>query len=138
MTIALSTVDGQRLGHLGETRQFALTDVDPSRQTIIRSGVIAAPSHAPGSFPGWLREHNVKVLITAGIGPRALDNLDYHGIETRIGPPGALAESLAADWLAGRFTLRDNGCDQRVGAPAGHACRLSSDLERQRSWRPFI
>ena len=126
MTIALSIIDGQRLGHLGEARQFALLDLDPSSQAIIRSRVTTAPPHEPGSFPRWLREQNVQVLITAGIGQRALDNLTHHGIEVRIGQAGAPMKTLVAAWLAGQLlSCPPNGCDHQHGEAAGHECRLS-------------
>lgn len=129
MIIAISIVEGQRLAHLGEARQFALVEVDPENHTTIYSQVIAAPPHEPGSFPHWLREQGVRVIIAAGIGQRALDNLNYHGIEVRKGQLGASVESLAAAWLAGRLTRMSNGCDHQHGEAAGHECRLSDYLE---------
>lgn len=133
MTIALSIIDGQRLGHLGEARQFALLDLDPSSQAIIRSRVTTAPPHEPGSFPRWLREQNVQVLITAGIGQRALDNLTHHGIEVRIGQTGAPMKTQVAAWLAGQLICPPNGCVHRHGEAAGHECRLSDYLENHQA-----
>ena len=128
MTIALSIIDGQWLCHLGEARQFALVEIDPPNRAVLRSQIITAPLHEPGSFPRRLREQNVQVLITAGIGQRARDNLNHHGIEVRFGQPGALPDSLADDWMAGRFTSVPNGCDQQPGEMASHECRLSDYL----------
>lgn len=94
LKIAIPFVDGCRLGHLGEARQFALVEVNPQNRTVARTQVIEAPPHQPGSFPRWLREQNVRVLIAADIGQRALDNLNHHGVDVRLGQPGAPAESL--------------------------------------------
>ncbi|HUZ06674.1 MAG TPA: NifB/NifX family molybdenum-iron cluster-binding protein [Candidatus Paceibacterota bacterium] len=129
VTVAISIIEGQRLGHLGEARQFALLEVDPQSRAIIRSQVVNAPPHAPGSFPGWLRERDVRAVIVAGIGQRALDNLNHHGIEVRIGGAGGTAESLVAGWLTGQPSRLPNGCVHRRGETADHECQLAACLE---------
>jgi ATP-binding protein involved in chromosome partitioning len=129
VTIAISLVESRRLGHLGEARQFALVEVDTPSRAIVRSRVVEAPPHQPGSFPRWLREQGAQVVIAAGLGQRALDNLNHHGVEVRIGQPGAPAESLVAAWLAGQLTRPSNGCAHQHGEAAGHECRLSDYLE---------
>jgi predicted Fe-Mo cluster-binding NifX family protein len=115
---------------LGEARQFALLEVDSQSRAILRSQVVKAPPHASGSFPGWLLERDVQVAIVAGIGQRALDNLNHHGIEVRIGESGATAESLVADWLTGQPSRLPNGCVPRRGETADRECRLAAYLER--------
>jgi ATP-binding protein involved in chromosome partitioning len=131
VTVAISIVEGQRLGHLGEARHFVLVEVEPRNRAVIRSQVVAAPSHEPGSFPRWLREQGAQVMITAGLGQRALDNLNHHGVEVRVGQPGVPAESLVAAWLAGHLTRPSNGCAHQHGEAAGHECRLSDYLEER-------
>ena len=131
MTIAISVGAEQRLAHLGEARQFALVEVNPQNRAVVRSQVIAAPPHEPGSFPRWLREQGVQALIAAGIGQRALDNLNHHGIEVRTGQSGASLESLVAAWLAGQLTRTVNGCAHQHGGAVGPECRLSDYLEER-------
>jgi predicted Fe-Mo cluster-binding NifX family protein len=70
-----------------------------SGRKILRSRVAAPPPHEPGSFPRWLRERGVQVIIVGSIGQRALDNLLHQGIEVRTGRPGATVEILLADYL---------------------------------------
>ena len=132
VTIAISTVDDGRLGHLGETRQFVLVEADPQSRAVLRSHVAEAPLHEPGSFPRWLREKSARVVIVAGIGQRALDNLVYHGIEVRAGAAGALVTELVAGYFAGRLPRTLHGCD-RQHSPAAPAreCQLAGFLEKQ-------
>jgi ATP-binding protein involved in chromosome partitioning len=104
-------------------------EVDPENRATIRSQVVEAPPHEPGSFPRWLRQQNAQVLITAGIGQRALDNLNHHSIEVRIGQPGASVKSLVAAWLAGQLARPPSGCAQQHGEAAVHECRLSEYLD---------
>jgi predicted Fe-Mo cluster-binding NifX family protein len=81
VTSVISVGADEQLGHFGEARWFVLVEVDSSSRAILCSRVVEAPPHEPGSFPRWLREQGVQVLITAGIEQRALDNLHHHGIE---------------------------------------------------------
>jgi ATP-binding protein involved in chromosome partitioning len=129
LKIAIPVVDGRLLGHLGEARQFALVEVNPQTRTVVRSQVIEAPPHEPGSFPRWLREQGVQVAIAADIGQRALDNLNHHDIEVRIGRAGASAKSLVTGWLAGQFSQMPKGCAQQHGEMTGHECQLSDYLK---------
>jgi predicted Fe-Mo cluster-binding NifX family protein len=69
------------------------------------------------------------VVIAAGIGQRALNNLNHHGIEVRIGQPGRSVESVAAAWLAGQLASLPNSCAHLHGAVTGHECRLCDYLE---------
>ncbi len=129
LKIAIPIVDGRLYGHFGDSRHFALVEAHLQSRAIIRTQTVEAPPHKPGSFPHWLREQGVQVLIAAGIGQRALDNLTHHGIEVRIGQAGAPVESLVAAWLAGQLTRMPNGCDHQHGKAAGHECRLSDYLK---------
>jgi predicted Fe-Mo cluster-binding NifX family protein len=72
------------------------------------------------------------VVIVAGIGQRALDNLVYHGVEVQVGPSGAPVTELVAGYFAGRLPRALEGCEQQHGpaAPA-HECQLAPSLEQQ-------
>ena len=132
LKIAIPVVDGRLLGHLGETKQFALVEADPRSRVVVRTQIVAAPAHEPGSFPRWLREQGVQVLIVGrkGIGQRALDNLIHHGIEVRGGRPGTPVEALVAASLGGRLLRMQEGCDHQHDTAAGEReCPLADYLK---------
>ena len=110
LKIALPVADGRLHGHFGGSTHFALVEVDDERRTILSLTKVAAPPHAPGLFPRWLREQGVKVVIAGGIGRRALDLFAQQGIDVRAGQPGALVEELVAGYLAGALTATPEGC----------------------------
>jgi predicted Fe-Mo cluster-binding NifX family protein len=129
LKIAIPIAEGRLPAHFGEAKQFALAEADLSGRKILRSRVVAAPPHEPGSFPRWLREQGVQVMIVGSIGRRALDNLLHHGIEVKTGRPGATVEILLADYLGGKLSPMQDGCDHQHGQTAEtYECRLADYL----------
>jgi len=132
LKIAIPVVDGRLLGHFGESKHFALVEADRQSRVIVCTQIVEAPPHEPGSFPRWLRERGVHVLIVGrnGIGQRALDNLVHHGFEVRAGRSGTPAEALVVACLGGQLHQIQEGCNHqhsqanRLQATAPHECRL--------------
>jgi len=132
--IAIPVADGRLSGHFGETKSFAVQEADRQSRAIVRTQILAAPPHEPGSLPRWLREQGVQILIVGenGIGRRALDYLVHHGIEVFAGKPGTPVELLIAAVLEGRLPRMREGCDEpREPADKAHDCRLAAYFERQ-------
>ena len=132
LKIAVPVVDGRLLGHFGESKHFALVEADRQSRVIVCTQIVEAPPHEPGSFPRWLRDRSVKVLIVGrnGIGQRALDNLVHHEIEVRAGRCGTPVEALVVAYLGGHLPQIQEGCDHRHDPAAkAHECRLSAYLE---------
>ncbi len=111
MKIAIPHENGRLHGHFGGCCEFALVEVDPEKKVALRSEILPAPEHQPGTFPRWLREQGVEVVIAGGIGRRALANFAHHGITVRAGPPDAPVEELVQAYLKGDLTSTPDGCE---------------------------
>jgi predicted Fe-Mo cluster-binding NifX family protein len=134
LKIAIPVIDGRLLGHFGESKQFTLVEADRHSRVIVCTQIVEAPPHEPGSFPRWLREQGVQVLIVGrnGIGQRALDNLVHHGIEVRAGRPSTRIEALVVACLGGQLPRLQEGCDYHHDSAAGeHECPLADYLKGQ-------
>lgn len=132
LKIAVPVVDGRLLGHFGESKHFAVVEVDSRNRIIVCTQIVEAPPHEPGSFPRWLREQGVQFLIVGrnGIGQRALDNLVHHEIEVRAGRSGTPVEALVVACLGGQLPQIQEGCDhQHDPVVKAHDCRLATYLE---------
>lgn len=132
LKIAIPVVDGRLLGHFGESQLFALIEADRQSRIIVCTQIVEAPPHEPGSFPRWLREQGVQVLIVArnGIGQRALDNLIHHGIEVRAGRPSTPMEALVVAYLGGQLSRMQEGCDYHHDSTAiERECPLADYLK---------
>lgn len=134
LKIAMPVVNGSLLGHLGAAKQFALVEAGQESRVVVRKQIITAPTHEPGSFPRWLRERGVQVLIVGhkGIGQRALDNLIHYGVEVLGGRPGVPVDGLVVACLGGQLPRIQEDCGhQRDTTTDAHECQLAVFLKRQ-------
>ncbi|MGB7769437.1 MAG: NifB/NifX family molybdenum-iron cluster-binding protein [Verrucomicrobiia bacterium] len=120
MTIAIPTTEGRLHEHFGGSTQFALAQTDPAQRKILGIRTLAAPPHAPGRFPRWLREQGANVVIAGGIGRRALALFAEQGITVRAGQSGATVEELANAWLNGRLVNAPESCSHHQDDAGGH------------------
>ena len=54
-----------------------------------------ALSHRPGVLPGWLSEQGVDLVVSGGMGRRAIALFEERGVQVRTGARGAVGEAIA-------------------------------------------
>jgi predicted Fe-Mo cluster-binding NifX family protein len=111
MKIAIPLADGKLTMHFGHCQRFALMEVDPAEKKILGREDLDPPPHQPGVFPSWLARQGAEVIIAGGMGRRAQELFQGHGIRVVIGAPVETPERLAADYLAGSLQTGENICD---------------------------
>ena len=100
MRIAISaeTNDGLESAvahHFGRCPYFALVDLDGNDVQAIE--VIDNPfyaSHQPGQVPAFIREQNANVMLSGGMGRRAIDFFQQMGIQAATGVSGTVRNAL--------------------------------------------
>jgi predicted Fe-Mo cluster-binding NifX family protein len=97
--------------HFGHCTAFALYEVDEARQEVSAKVMLEAPPHEPGVLPRWLHEHGADVVISGGMGRRALDLFAQQGIRVVVGAGPELADAVVAAYLAGTLRAGANVCD---------------------------
>jgi len=102
MRIAIPLTNPQTALHAGRAARFALLDIDPTENTILRREDIDAPPHEPGRVPHWLAEHGVDVVIAAGLGRNAIQLFTALGIHVVLGEAVDSPEVLVNAYLATR------------------------------------
>lgn len=98
-----STIDG----HFGKTEEFmifTIKDVD-----VIAITHITPPPHAPGVIPAFLAENDVDVVITGGMGRKAIELFDAAGIDVILGAKGRVDVNLN-EYLGGFLSSHGNIC----------------------------
>lgn len=110
MKIAIPVENGRLNAHFGNSREFAIVEVDANAKTILHSETLPAPKHEPGAFPRWLHSLGVQVIIAGGIGQRALTLFDQQGINVVAGQPNELSGKLVEAYLSGGVTAKPEGC----------------------------
>jgi predicted Fe-Mo cluster-binding NifX family protein len=81
--------------HFGRCPYFAIIDLEG--REIIAIQVIDNPfynGHQPGQVPGFIHQQNANVMLSGGMGGRAIQFFQQYGIETATGATGTVRQSL--------------------------------------------
>ncbi len=111
MRIAIPLQDGVLSAHFGRCQAYAFIDTNPETKALTRQTVITSPPHQPGALPVWVAEHGADVVITGGMGPRAIELFQQHGVDVVLGAPSDEPEKVAEAYLRGDLTTTENVCD---------------------------
>ena len=100
--IAISTLDNKGLGslvseHFGHCAYFTLAEIEDNR--ILSFKTIDNPyagHHAPGQIPEFIHQQGATVMLTGGMGHRAVAFFEQYGIETVTGAAGTVLQAVQA------------------------------------------
>ncbi|MBN1230558.1 MAG: NifB/NifX family molybdenum-iron cluster-binding protein [Anaerolineales bacterium] len=100
MKIAFSAADDKGLDssmshHFGRCPFYVLVDVDGETVTNVKT--IKNPfsqDHQPGMVPQFIFEQHANVMVTGGMGRRAIDFFSIQKIEVATGADGLVREAL--------------------------------------------
>ncbi len=107
--IAISVDDSNGLSsvcspHFGRCPYFALVDVEGcDAQAIEMVPNPYYPNHEPGQVPGFVHSHGAQVMLTGGMGGRAIAFFQQYGIEPVTGATGTVRHALEA-YLGGSLS----------------------------------
>ena len=88
-------LDSQVAQHFGHAPYFILVDIENGAVTATRD--IANPfaeAHQPGQIPDFIKEQQVEVMLSGGMGGRAIEFFTQAGIRTATGASGTVRASL--------------------------------------------
>ncbi|HMB00705.1 MAG TPA: iron-sulfur cluster carrier protein MrpORP [Spirochaetota bacterium] len=111
MRIAIPLTDGKLALHFGHCEQFALIEANEQTREITDEKIITAPAHQPGLLPGWLAEKNIEVVITGGMGQRAVNMFTQNNIKVITGAPAGSPREIVTAYLQDKLQTEDNRCD---------------------------
>ena len=96
-------LEGVMAHHFGRCPYYAFVDVEDGQVKGVE--VVSNPyygQHAPGVVPDFIHSQGAKVMITGGMGSRAVAFFDQYGIEVITGASGTVRYALDA-YLQGRL-----------------------------------
>jgi len=88
-------LDGVVAPHFGRCPYYTFVDVE-GRQ-VLDVKVVSNPfynQHAPGQVPAFIREHGAHVMLSGGMGSRAMAFFEQFGIEAVTGASGTVRHAL--------------------------------------------
>ncbi len=89
-------LDAQVSPHFGRCPYFVLAEIEEGKVQAVES--IANPhypNHEPGEIPGFIHGIGADVMLSGGMGGRAVAFFRQYGIEPATGASGTVSESLA-------------------------------------------
>jgi predicted Fe-Mo cluster-binding NifX family protein len=100
MRVAISADDSNGLDsvispHFGRCPYFVLVDLEEREVTAVEA--ISNPfytQHQPGQVPGFVHGHGADVMLTGGMGGRAIAFFQQYGIEPVTGAYGTVRNAL--------------------------------------------
>lgn len=100
MRIAISAEDTNGLDsvvspHFGRCPYYILVDVEDQEVKAVQA--VDNPyygQHSPGAVPGFIHSQGVDVMLTGGMGPRAIGFFEQYGIEAVTGASGTVRHAL--------------------------------------------
>jgi len=108
MRVAISAGDRNGLDsvvspHFGRCPYYVLVDLDG--RDVSQVEAVANPyydHHQPGQVPGFIRDQGAGVMLTGGMGRRAISFFQQYGIEAVTGAAGSVRRALE-QYLGGRL-----------------------------------
>ncbi len=111
MKIAIPIVKEQVSLHFGHCEQFAVFQIDDDSNKIIYRSNYTPPAHEPGVLPKWLHGLGVDVIISGGMGQRALQLFVENNIKVVTGAQSGKLEDIVRDYLKNELVTGQNICD---------------------------
>ncbi|MBM7853961.1 putative Fe-Mo cluster-binding NifX family protein [Desulfohalotomaculum tongense] len=109
MKIAMPVENGQVNPHFGTSREFAVLELKEGK--VVDKKIISAEGlqHNHGGLAGLIRNEQVDVVITGGIGGHMLEALQQMGLKVVPGAAGEIT-AVAEAYAAGTLATRPNVC----------------------------
>ena len=122
MKIAVPLQNGRFCSHFGGAEEFALYGIDPFDRSIASRRSDTPPEHGRGVYPMWLRRQGATAVLAGGMGPRAVEILQRHGIEVVLGVEGDDPDVLVRGYLDGTLETTGQPCHEHGfhGCGTGH------------------
>ncbi|HAP93729.1 MAG TPA: dinitrogenase iron-molybdenum cofactor [Desulfotomaculum sp.] len=107
--IAVASENGKVTEHFGHCENFMIFDTENNQ--ITKDETIANPGHRPGFLPSFLNDMGVNVIISGGMGGRAIEIFNEKGIEVIVGASGA-AKAAVTSYLQGALKSTGSVCHE--------------------------
>ena len=110
MKFAIPTVNGKLCEHFGHCEKFAI--IETKENQIISENLVTPPSdHQTGVYPQFLAQLNVDVIISGGMGQKAIDAFNKNKIKVFAGVNSDSPVKLVVNYLNNQLAGGMNLCD---------------------------
>ncbi len=98
--------------HFGKAKYFTFVDVNEVGELVaIDVEEVDFEGHAPGQIPSWIKSKGADVVLTGGMGHRAIDFFNSLGIKVITGVSGAVKD-VVKNFVEGRLKEQAEPCKE--------------------------
>ncbi len=109
MKIAIATDNKKVSGHFGHCEGFTMYEIEGDK--VLNEKFIENPGHRPGFLPRFLKEKDVDVIISGGMGGSAQNLFRERGIEVIVGAQGDCTNIINA-YMKGDIKSTGSICEE--------------------------
>ena len=106
---AIPTLAGKSCAHFGHCRSFAVVEVNAAEMGAVQ--FLDPPAHQPGTYPRFLADQGVNIVIAGGMGTMAQNLFRENNIEVHMGVGVEEPAALVAQFLRNELQTGDNLCN---------------------------
>ena len=106
--IVIPVTNGLLSAHFGHCEQFYFATVCGAN--IEKEEMITPPVHEPGLYPKWVKDHGGQLVITGGMGPKAVSLFDENNVEVVAGAPSEAPRTIVEKYLSNSLETSANSC----------------------------
>lgn len=116
--IAVPCDNGQVSAHFGHAPEIRFFNIENG--SIASEESLTPPPHEPGVLPAWIAEQGATVVLAGGMGGRAVQLFEQHGIAVVTGVSVMDAKTAVESHLHGTLTAAQNACNHGANPCPGH------------------
>lgn len=109
MRIAVASEGKNVSGHFGHCEGFTIYEVEEGKTT--NKNFTPNPGHKPGYLPVFLKELNVNLIISGGMGEAAQNLFNEKSIEVVVGAQG-LSDDVVQKYITGELKSTGSVCKE--------------------------
>lgn len=106
--MVIPVTGGLLSAHFGHCEQFYFATVTDGK--ITDEKMITPPAHEPGLYPKWVKEQGGDMVITGGMGPKAVTLFGQNNVEVIAGAPVMEPRKVVEAYLNGTLETSKNSC----------------------------
>ena len=107
MKIAIASEGKKVSGHFGHCEGFTMYNIEGDK--VVNSEFVPNPGHKPGFLPMFLKEKDVDIIISGGMGGSAQQLFRNNNIEVIVGAEGD-CDNIIVSYLKGEIKSTGSIC----------------------------
>ena len=111
MKIAVASENKCVSGHFGHCEGFEIYDID--NNSIVKKEFVANPGHRPGFLPVFLKDLNVNIIISGGMGETAQQLFVDNNINVIVGAMGS-TDDIVNKYIGGTLVSSGSVCREHM------------------------